>query len=135
MSPREYSRAQRVGDQLRRELADMLVREANDPRLGAVTVSEVEVSRDLSHARIHVVLPAGADAAATLKALNKAAGYLRRGLAQRVRLRYVPELRFAHDTTLERAHRLSDLIDSAVAEDAQRARRGSGRGRGGAGGG
>ena len=129
MSPKEFSRAQRVADQVRRELADMLVREVSDPRFGAVTVSEVEVSRDLSHAKVYVSLHADSDVADTIKALNKAAGFLRHGLAERLRLRYLPDLRFVHDATLEHASRLSALIDSAIAEDEHRGR-GSGPSRG-----
>lgn len=101
----------------------MLVREAKDPRFGEVTVSQVEVSRDLSHAKVYVTLHADSEIAPTLSALNKAAGYLRHGLAQRLRLRYLPELHFVHDASLERASRVSALIDSAIAEDEERARR------------
>ncbi len=108
----------------------MLLREVNDPRFAGVTLSEVEVSRDLSHAKVFVTLPADADVTATIKALNNASGYLRRGLAQRLHLRYLPQLRFKHDTALERAHRLSELIDRAVAEDERRGRGPGGRGDG-----
>lgn len=106
----------------------MLLREVNDPRFAGVTLSEVEVSRDLSHAKVYVTLPAGADASATVKALNNASGYLRHGLSQRLHLRYLPALRFEHDTALERAHRLTELIDTAVAEDERREREAGGQG-------
>jgi ribosome-binding factor A len=108
--PREFSRAQRVGEQIRRELADILARKINDPRLHTVTVSAVEVSPDLSQARIYVTPPAGADAKSILAALGRASGFVRRELAHRLRTRGVPQLVFAHDTTLDTLDRLSVIL-------------------------
>jgi ribosome-binding factor A len=112
MHGKDFNRAQRVGDQIQRELADVIARHVDDPRVGGVTLSGVEVSRDLGHARIFVTVPADVDPSSCLKALNGAAGYLRRRLAERLRMRYMPGLRFVHDTTLEQATRVSLLIDS-----------------------
>jgi len=133
MSGPDFSRAQRVADQLRRELADLLVREAKDPRFTEVTVSDVRVSRDLAHAKVYVTLHADSDTEHVVRALNGATGYLRRGLAQRMHhMRYLPQIRFVHDPTLNRATHLDELIDTALQEDeARRARKhrsGSGKG-------
>ena len=83
---KEYQRTDRLGAELQRELAELLRDEVKDPRLGMVTVQEVRVSRDLSHAKVYFTCM-GADAAATVKLLNrKLAGFLRHELSQRVRL-------------------------------------------------
>jgi ribosome-binding factor A len=114
--PREFSRSARVGQQIQRELGELLAREAADPRLHGVTVSAVEVSRDLAHAKVYVTfLDPGEDRQAALKALHHAGGYLRTELAHRMRMRVMPHLRFLHDDTQERGDRLDALIDRAVA--------------------
>jgi len=113
-----YSRTRRVSEQMQRELADLLQRELKDPRLGFVTLSGVEVSRDFAHAKVYVsVLGGDSDVAQSLTALRHAAGFLRRELARRVRLRVSPQLQFLHDATTEQGQRLSQLIDQAVAAD------------------
>ncbi len=114
MHSKDFSRAERVGDQIQRELSEVIARAVDDPRLDGVTLSAVDVSRDLANARVFVTLPEGADAQSAVKALNRAARYLRRRLAERLRMRYVPSLRFAHDETFERASRVSLLIDSVA---------------------
>jgi len=118
--PQEFSRARRVGDQIQREIAEMLQREVKDPRLGLVTVSSVEVSRDLAHAKVYVTFLDEDEEASqpALKALARAAGFLRSGLARRLKLRTVPELRFVLDTSILRGERLRALIEDAVAHDA-----------------
>lgn len=119
--PREFPRNRRVGEQIRRELAELVRRELKDPRVGMVTFTEVDVSRDLAYAKVYC--SALGDAAAideTLKALNGAAGYLRGELGRRIKIRMVPQLTFHHDTSLERAARLDALIDAAVAADRAR---------------
>ncbi len=113
---REYARTQRVAEQIRRELAELIRTALKDPRLGRVTVTEVEVSRDLAHARVYVTLPPD-EAEQSLKGLTSAAGFLRRALAERMSMRTVPALRFIHDTTLDRADALSALIDQALGGD------------------
>ena len=104
---------------MRRELADILSREVSDPRLGQLTVSGVEVSRDLAHAKVFVIPARGLDMVETMGVLRKATGYLRRTLANRLHVRSMPALRFEHDQSLENALHLSELIDSAVAADRQ----------------
>ncbi|CAI8364624.1 MAG: 30S ribosome-binding factor [Oceanospirillaceae bacterium UBA2001] len=117
----EYSRTQRVADQIQRELAALIQREVKDPRLGMATVSAVEVSRDLSHAKVFVtVLNGGEDQqeiTESVKALNNASGFLRSQLGQRMKLRIVPTLRFHFDDSLSRGNYLSNLIDQARASD------------------
>ncbi|MFT5929853.1 MAG: ribosome-binding factor A [Oceanospirillaceae bacterium] len=117
----EYSRTQRVADQIQRELAGLIQREVKDPRVGMATVSAVEVSRDLSHAKVFVtILNGGEDKdeiRESIKALNNASGFLRSQLGQRMKLRIVPTLRFHFDDSLSRGNYLSNLIDQARASD------------------
>ena len=116
--PREFSRSLRVAEQLQRELAELIRDEVKDPRLGMVSISGVEVSRDMAHAKVFVsVLGEEPVAVASLEALNHAAGFLRHELGRRMRLRSVPQLRFIHDRSLEEGARMSALIDAALAGD------------------
>jgi ribosome-binding factor A len=115
---KEFSRNRRVGEQIQRELAQLLQREINDPRLGMVTISAVEVSRDLTVAKVFfTVLNPEHDVKQTLNGLNHATGFLRRELGKRMKLRVVPELRFQFDSSIENGSRLSALIDKAVTGD------------------
>ncbi len=109
-------RAQRIAEQIRHELADILMRELKDPRIHDVTLTAVEVSPDLEHAKVWFTLLRG-DAVEVGKALGHASGYLRTELAHRLRMRTVPRLAFQYDESVERASRLSKLIDEAVAAD------------------
>jgi ribosome-binding factor A len=112
--PREYSRSSRIADQIQRDLSEAIRTELKDPRVGMVTITAVEVSRDLSHARVFVTSLAGAEAMEeSLGALRHAAGFLRSFLARTLRLRTVPELQFVYDESVERGIRLSRLIDEA----------------------
>ncbi len=116
---KEFSRTHRVGDQLQRELAQIIQHEISDPRVGMVTVSAVQLSRDFAHAKVFItVLEDGKDVATSVKVLNKAAGFLRRELARRTLMRVTPQLRFIYDPTVKHGSELSALIDSAVASDA-----------------
>ena len=112
---KEFSRSQRVAEQIRRELADLLQFEVKDPRANKVTLTEVEVTGDLAHAKIYFVTQEDSEAAVT--ALTKAAGYLRSQLSQRLLLRSVPQLHFVYDESLDRGIRLSQLIDKARSSD------------------
>ena len=119
----EYSRTQRVADQIQRELAVLIQQEVKDPRVGMATVSAVEVSRDLSHAKVFVtILNAEEDAEQikeSLKALNSASGFLRGQLGRRMQLRVVPSMRFHYDESLKRGNYLSNLIDQARSKDSE----------------
>jgi len=128
---------QRVADQIQRELASLIQMEVNDPRVGMVSVTGVEVSRDLAHAKVFVTVlntltddsgvndstlsePGDLDKLEieeNVKALNKAAGFLRSLLAKRLSIRSVPKLRFYYDGSIQRGQQLSSLIDSALAAD------------------
>ena len=111
-------RAQRVGDQLQRELADLLKSEVKDPRVGAVTLTGVEVTGDLSHATVRFTHLAGREnAEGVVAALGRAAGFLRSELARRLDLYSVPQLHFVYDDSIESGMRLSQLIDAAIAAD------------------
>lgn len=116
---KEFPRTRRIGEQLQRELAELIRSELNDPRIGMVTVSAVEVTRDLAHAKVFVAV-LGADAQqidASLDALSSAAGYLRKLLGQKLRLRTIPALHFHYDDSFDRGARLSQLINEAISRD------------------
>ncbi len=95
----------------------MLQREVNDPRLGSVTVSAVEVARDLAHAKVYVSCLKGNDVAEIMEGLEHASGFLRSGLARRVKIRTMPQLRFIYDTSIDTGERISLLIDKAISAD------------------
>ena len=132
---KEFSRARRVAQQLQREVAVILQREVKDPRIGMVTVSDVELSGDLQHAKIFVTFLnyGGQDADQTeaqriesgLKGLTEAAGYIRILLGKAMQLRVVPELRFAYDKTLVEGMRISNLVSNTIRDDEERLNAGS----------
>ena len=111
-------RAQRVADQIQRELMDLLRHEIKDPRVGMVTITAVDVTQDLSHANVLFThLGGGAHADDVMAGLTRAAGHLRSELSRRLRLYSVPQLHFRYDDSIESGMRLSNLIDEAVASD------------------
>ncbi|MEO7157881.1 MAG: 30S ribosome-binding factor RbfA [Vicinamibacterales bacterium] len=115
---RHSQRAQRVADQIQRELATLLRDDVKDPRVGRITVTVVEVSADLSHAKVFFTHLAGREhAEETVRALQHTAGFLRTELSHRLQLYSVPQLHFAYDDSIESGMRLSQLIDDAVAAD------------------
>ena len=120
---REFSRRERVGDYLQRELATLIQRELRDPRLGMVSITGVEVSRDMAHARVYFTL-LGCDSEDEAKpsadVLNRASGFLRSSLARDASMRTVPRLRFYFDSSIGRGRDLEDLISRAKAADALR---------------
>jgi ribosome-binding factor A len=112
------NRSRRVGEQIRQELAAILLREMKDPRVVGVTFTAVEVTADLEHAKVWFTSLAD-DHGAALLGLTRAAGFLRTELAHRMKMRTVPKLTFRYDESVERGAHLSKLIDEAVAEDRQ----------------
>jgi ribosome-binding factor A len=111
-------RTNRVAEELQHELAQLLRSEVKDPRVGMVTVTGVEVTPDMAHARVHFThLKGKAHAEEAVAALARTAGFLRSQLAHRLRLYTVPQLKFVYDDSIESGMRLSQLIDAAVAED------------------
>ena len=105
-------RSESVGRQIQLELSDLIHRHLKDPRLGYVTVTGVQVSRDLKFARVHVsVMGEDQIRDESLKTLQRALPFLRRELGRRIRLRNVPELEFRLDESLEQASRIDRLLD------------------------
>ena len=104
-------RTERVGVLLRAALSELLLRDVKDPRVRMVTVTEVDVSPDLKHARCYVsLLGGGGDAAAMLKGLASARPYLQSQVGKRLGLRFTPELHFEIDTSLDAADRMQRLL-------------------------
>ena len=109
---RSRVRPEKVGDQIQRELSDLVKNELRDPRVGMLTITSVDVSPDLSHAKVFVTVLDKQALESTLEGLKRSAGYLRSQLARRIKLYTTPELRFVHDDSVERGSHLSSLIDS-----------------------
>lgn len=117
---KEFKRTSRVGDFLKQELAQLIQLEVRDPRVGMISVTGVEVSRDLSHATVYVTVlgkDSAAEAEESIAALNHAAGFLRSQIAKISNARTTPKLRFVFDASIGRGARMSKLIDDAVAAD------------------
>lgn len=113
--PREFSRNQRLGNQVLRTLNELLRFETKDPRLELVSLTAVDLSRDLSYAQVHFsLLDPNGDPAPVLQALQGASGFLRGRLGREIKIRHVPELRFKHDDSAAEGQRLSDLIEKAI---------------------
>lgn len=113
-----FSRSDRIAQQIQRELAELLRTEVKDPRIGMVTITDVEVSRDYSHAKVfYTVIGSEQDRAAIDAGLKHAAGFLHSQLFHRLKLRIVPQLHFEYDVSVERGSYLSHLIDEAVKGD------------------
>lgn len=134
----DYSpRVQRVADQIQRELASLIQLELKDPRVGMVSITGVDISKDLAYAKVFITVlntlsndrgfnsstlsePGALDkleVEENLKALNKASGFLRTMLAKRLRIRSVPKLEFRYDGSVEQGQHLSALIDNALEAD------------------
>ncbi|MCW8929664.1 MAG: 30S ribosome-binding factor RbfA [Gammaproteobacteria bacterium] len=126
----DFSRSRRVGELIQRELATMLTREVKDPRLAFVSITAVDVTRDLGLAKIfYTVINAEIDSdnkkqsedkEKVRQGLEKASGFLRYELGHRIKLRVVPRLEFRYDESVLRGAQLTQLIDSAVADDNDR---------------
>lgn len=109
MSKPTYKRADRVSDQMRQEIADILMRKIKDPRIGFVTVTEVDVADDLRNAKVFISAY-GSDRDATLKGLQSAAAFIRGELGKRMRMRFVPEILFRYDEAAERGAHIMELL-------------------------
>jgi ribosome-binding factor A len=111
---REFARSQRLGAQIQRSLSDLLRMETKDPALKTVSLTAVEVTRDLSVAKVYFsLLPPEDDPQAALDGLQRAAGFLRGRLGAALTVRHVPELRFVHDNSAATSAEISRLIESA----------------------
>ena len=139
--PREFSRSQRMAEQLRRELAEIVRDEIRDPRLGFVSFTEVRMSRDLSHAVIYCsVFNTGTNTESSdaeqggleqserkqqsesIEILNRAVGFIRKEIAGRIQARIVPTLKFTLDDSVIRGAVMDDLISKAIQNDNRRDR-------------
>ncbi len=116
--PKDFSRALRIADQIQRELADLLRHEVKDPRVGSITITAVDVTRDYGHAKIYYTT-LGSDEENSLveEGLARASGFLRSQLSHRMKLRIVPQLHFVYDRSIERGEKLSSLIDEAISQE------------------
>lgn len=117
-----FSRGERVAEQIRRDLVDLL-RQIKDPRLAQllplVTITDIEVTADYAHAKVfYTALVDAAQHPTVARGLQHAAGFLRRELGRRLHIHHIPELHFVYDASVERGTRLSRLIDEAVQSDA-----------------
>ncbi|GAB4456961.1 MAG: hypothetical protein OHK0029_15830 [Armatimonadaceae bacterium] len=118
-------RQARVGEMIKRELSEIIQREMRDPRLGLVSINDVEVARDFSVAKVFIsVIGSPKEKADALKALQGAAGFLRGQLGKAIDLKTIPSLAFRYDAAIERGIRITELLQSeseAIAENAERA--------------
>jgi ribosome-binding factor A len=119
--PKEYSRSERLASQIQRELARLIQSELKDPRLSMPSILEVQVSKDLGYARVYFSVLDPEAAADSLAALTSASGYLQREIGKVLKSRITPRLSFVYDDTDIRGRQLSDLIDSALASDRNKA--------------
>ena len=122
---KEYSRSHRVAEQMQRELAALLMFELKDPRVSMVTITAVEVTGDMAHAKVFYSAPQSkenpanqAKAKQSLQnGLEKSAGFLRTQVAKRMLLRTVPQLHFVYDESIDIGMKMAQLIDAARASD------------------
>ncbi len=118
----KHTRTQRVADEIQRILSELIRTELKDPRVHMVTITDVEVSSDMSHAKVFVTALDDQTAhQTTVAGLEHAGGFLRSALSRRLSVRSVPQLHFVYDESVERGTRLANLIDRAVSEDEARA--------------
>lgn len=114
------ARLRRIAEQIRRELSEILHTELKDPGVGMITITDIEVSSDLAHAKVFFTTLGDAEALAQSRAgLRRAAGFLRSALGHRIKIHNTPELHFEYDASVERGARLTQLISEAVADHAQ----------------
>ena len=113
---KSFSRKDRVAEQIRRELAELIRSELKDPRVGMISITDVEVTADYAHAKVFFSTLAGSEhVAEVMTGLQKASGFLRRELGKRISIHMTPQLHFVFDESLERGADLSQLIQKAVA--------------------
>jgi ribosome-binding factor A len=111
-------RVSRVGEQIKKELSQIVQRELKDPRIGFVTVTAVEMSGDLQQAKVYVsIFGQTEEKEQTLIALEKAKGYMRSEIGKRIRLRYIPELSFVSDESLEHSEHINKLLSDVSTSD------------------
>jgi ribosome-binding factor A len=105
-------RAERLAEEIREQVAQMIASQLKDPRLGFVTVTRVELAHDLGHARVYVgVLGSEAEREKSLQSLHQASGFVRRELGKRLRIRHTPEIEFRYDKGLDATDRVARLLE------------------------
>ena len=119
--PKEYTRSDRFATQIQRVLAGLIQTELKDPRLSSPSILDVQVSKDLAYARVYFSVLNPEDAADCMAALESASGFLQREIGKALKARITPRLSFIFDDTDIRGRQLSDLIDSALASDKNKA--------------
>lgn len=112
---RGFQRSDRVAEQVRRDLADLIRSELKDPRVGMISLTAVELTPDYAHAKVYFTTLDSAHLADIEQGLRRAAGFLRRELGRRIHIHTLPELHFIYDSSLERGASLSSLIEQANA--------------------
>ncbi|MEK6561341.1 MAG: 30S ribosome-binding factor RbfA [Nitrospirota bacterium] len=114
----QYRRIDRLGDQIREEIADIIARKLKDPRVGFVTVTAVYVSEDLRHAKVFVSIYGDEKTQAeTMKGLNSAAGFVKGEIGRRIKIKFTPDIVFKQDTSLEEAAHVLDILDHIKKEE------------------
>lgn len=116
---KSFSRSDRVAEQIRRDLADLVRSELKDPRVGMISLTAVEVTPDYAHAKVYFSTLDDSHVPEILTGLKRASGFLRRELGRRIRIHTLPQLHFIHDSSIEHGASLSQLIDKAVAVSEQ----------------
>lgn len=115
-----HRRVERLNEQFRRELTDILRNEVRDPRVGALTVTSVEVTPDLYHAKVYLTSIDAESRESSLEGLDAAAPFIRREIGQRLHIRRAPELHFTWDDTLAHAQRIEQLLSDALRDSTPR---------------
>ena len=118
--PREFLRSDRMAEQLRRELAEIVQDEIKDPRVGFLSFTEVRMSRDLSHAVIYCSVLDAEQLHESINVLNRAAGFIRKSIGRRIQARIVPTLKFVADESIIRGAAMDELISEAIDSDKKR---------------
>ena len=115
MQKKGFQRSDRVAEQVRRDLADLIQSELKDPRVGMISLTAVELTPDYAHAKVFFTTLDAEHLEEVERGLKRAAGFLRRELGRRIHIHTLPELHFIYDNSLERGSSLSQLIDKASA--------------------
>lgn len=111
-------RAERVGEQMKQEIMDIVNNKVKDPRVGFLTITDVELTNDLSHAKVYLtVLGSNKEIDNTFKALEKAKGFIKSELGSRMRLRIIPDLTFKYDKSIEYGNKIERMIQDLHKED------------------
>lgn len=115
MKKKGFQRSDRVAEQIRRDLADLIRVELKDPRVGMISLTAVELTPDYAHAKVFFTTLNSDHLPEVEAGLKRSAGFLRRELGRRIHIHTLPELHFVYDNSLERGASMSQLIDKAAA--------------------